>query len=67
VAETIQVANEAPEMAEIIINLLRDPERARTLGLAGRRQVTAEYNWQEALDKLVRLVENPFESGFARI
>jgi polysaccharide biosynthesis protein PslH len=66
VVETIQIANEAPEMAEVIINLLRDPERARTLGLAGRRQVTAEYNWQEALDKLVRLVENPFDSDVAR-
>lgn len=67
VVDTIQIANNAAEMAEVIINLLREPARARSLGLAGRRQVTVEYNWNGALDKLIRLVENPFDSGFARI
>jgi polysaccharide biosynthesis protein PslH len=59
-ANAVQIANDAPDMAEKIVQLLRDPSACRALGAASRQQVTADYNWENALNKLIRLVENPF-------
>jgi len=60
VAGAVSIANEATEMAEKIVHLLMDQEFARRTGVAGRQQVMLEYNWTQALEKLLRLVENPF-------
>jgi sugar transferase (PEP-CTERM/EpsH1 system associated) len=67
VANAIQMANDATEMAEKIVQLLRDPSACRELGSASRQQVTTDYDWENALDKLVGLVENPFSVDIAPI
>ncbi|MCG8347246.1 MAG: glycosyltransferase family 4 protein [Chloroflexales bacterium] len=41
--------------ADAIIQLLRDPERCRTMGVDGRRRVEYEYNWEQESNKLLDL------------
>jgi sugar transferase (PEP-CTERM/EpsH1 system associated) len=59
VAEIVEKASSAKELAEKIVCLLRDPELARHHGLEGRRRVAAEYSWERSLDRLLRLIEAP--------
>jgi sugar transferase (PEP-CTERM/EpsH1 system associated) len=66
-ANTVQIANDAPDMAEKIVQLLRDPSARRALGAASRQQVTADYSWENALNKLIRLVENPFSHDISSL
>jgi sugar transferase (PEP-CTERM/EpsH1 system associated) len=66
-ANAIQIANDATEMAEKIVQLLRDPSACRALGSAGRQQVTADYDWENALGKLVGLVENPYSDDIVEL
>ncbi len=42
---------EAEPLAETLLSLLRDPDRAAALGEAGRRTVAAEYNWDIAAER----------------
>jgi len=42
-----------------VVRLLGDPHFARQKGADGRRRVAAEYNWEQCLDRLLQLVENP--------
>ena len=60
VAEAVSIANDATEMAEKIVHLLTDREFARRAAIVGRKQVIVEYDWTQVLEKLLRLVENPF-------
>ena len=41
----------------MIRGLLREPERARQLGDAGRRYVEENYDWEVALSPLDEIVE----------
>jgi glycosyltransferase involved in cell wall biosynthesis len=40
-------ADGAAEFARAVVSLVRDPDRRRTLGTAGRRLVEARYSWAE--------------------
>jgi sugar transferase (PEP-CTERM/EpsH1 system associated) len=57
VAALIEKGDCAEELAAKILRLLRDPQLARRIGTEGRRRVTADYNWEQALDQLCRLLE----------
>jgi glycosyltransferase involved in cell wall biosynthesis len=41
----LHVANEPRAIAGAILALLRDPDRARQMGAAGRERVEREYSW----------------------
>ena len=43
-------ANTPPAMANAILSLLRDPQRARRLAIAGRQKVVAEFSLERTLD-----------------
>jgi glycosyltransferase involved in cell wall biosynthesis len=58
-AGAVAIADSPDKMAETIVGLLQDFELARNRGLEGRRQVAAEYSWNESLDRLLQLVEDP--------
>jgi len=60
VAGAIQTAESAEELAAAVVTLLGDPELARRKGMEGRRRVIEEHNWEEALDRLLQLLENPW-------
>jgi sugar transferase (PEP-CTERM/EpsH1 system associated) len=57
VAAVIETGDGAEAMAAKIVRLLGDPQLARELGMESRRRVTADYNWEESLDQLCRLLE----------
>jgi sugar transferase (PEP-CTERM/EpsH1 system associated) len=59
VAGLIETADTAEELAAKVIRLLRDPELAQRTGLNGRRSVTTAYDWDQSLDELLQLLENP--------
>jgi len=42
----ILIADTAPDFAQAVIQLLKDPSLAEDLGRAGRQSVLAKYNWQ---------------------
>lgn len=47
----------APALADAMLSLLRDPERARQMGLAGRRKVEQAFNLAGIIDKYEELYE----------
>jgi sugar transferase (PEP-CTERM/EpsH1 system associated) len=47
--EHLLVADDPPEFAAAVIQLLRDPEHAARLAAAGRRLVEERYDWRTAL------------------
>jgi sugar transferase (PEP-CTERM/EpsH1 system associated) len=59
VADIIETGESAEEMARKIVFLLRDLRLARRVGLEGRCQVAADYNWGHILGSFLRLIENP--------
>jgi glycosyltransferase involved in cell wall biosynthesis len=50
-------ANTPPAMANAILSLLRDPQRAHRLALAGREKVVAEFSLERMLDSHQALYE----------
>ena len=38
-----------------VLELVRDPERARAMGLAGRKAVRARFSWESQARRLVEL------------
>jgi glycosyltransferase involved in cell wall biosynthesis len=50
-------ANAPAEMTAAILSLLRDPERARRLAVAGRHKVVAEFSLERMLDRHQALYE----------
>ena len=44
--------------AEVVNELLSDPDRSRTMGLAGRRRAVSEYGWNAIAARTVRLYES---------
>jgi len=63
VAEIVEIADSPEELGAKIIRFLRDPKLARDSGAEGRRRVAAEYNWDRNLDRLLQLIENPFDKN----
>ena len=59
VAELVETGSTAEELAAKTLRLLNDPEWARRKGLEGRSRVAADYDWQRALDALLRIFEGP--------
>lgn len=59
VAEMVDFGDTPQELATKVVNLLRDPERRRRVGLEGRARVGAEYDWGRSLDRLLSLLEEP--------
>lgn len=59
VRSIVETGQNAAEIAEKIVQLLRDPELAHRKGIDGRRQVTADYNWDRLLNQMLQLIENP--------
>jgi sugar transferase (PEP-CTERM/EpsH1 system associated) len=59
VADMVDTGDTAEEMASKIVRLLRDLDLARRKGVEGRRRVAAEYKWEQSLDRLLQLLENP--------
>ncbi len=47
---------DAAGVAAATLALLRDPERARQMGLAGRRRVEAEFTWEGKAQQLAQLI-----------
>jgi phosphatidyl-myo-inositol dimannoside synthase len=45
-----------PAVAQTVAELLGDPERARTMGTAGRRRVELEYTRPSSAQKLTEII-----------
>jgi len=58
---------DAPALAQAIIGLLRDPERTRQMGTAGRERVEREYGANVVVRKLERLYESLIDSNSSRL
>ncbi|MGC2331280.1 MAG: glycosyltransferase family 4 protein [Candidatus Acidiferrales bacterium] len=52
------VVRDLSEMANAITELLRDPDRRKSLGEAGRAQVVARHDWDRIADQYEQLYEN---------
>jgi len=59
IAEVVESADTPSEMAEKIVLLLLASDRASSKGSEGRRLVADNYRWEDALDRLLQLVEAP--------
>jgi starch synthase len=46
------------ELADAVNQLLRDPERARTMGVAGRERAVTEFGWDAAARKTIAIYES---------
>ncbi len=57
------VADDADGQAEAICNLLRTPDRARELGLAGRQFVQENYDWEVCLQPLDEILTRITREG----
>ena len=66
VAEMVDTGDTADEMASKIVLLLRDFDLARRKGVEGRRRVGEEYRWENSLDQLLQLLENPADRESSR-
>lgn len=49
--------NDPADCAKAVVGLLRDPERARAMGEAGRRRVETELGWERFAEKLLHAVD----------
>jgi glycosyltransferase involved in cell wall biosynthesis len=49
--------------ARAIRELLDQPERARAMGLAGRRRVLERHSWRKSAEKLLALYERLLAAG----
>jgi polysaccharide biosynthesis protein PslH len=66
-SSALDLADQAGEMAEKIVRLLRDSQLARSRGIEGRRKVAAEYDWNRSLDRLLQVIEDPAGVGVSRV
>jgi glycosyltransferase involved in cell wall biosynthesis len=56
VGQGVVVADEAPEMARALAELLADPGAAGELGYLGHRAVAAAHTWEESLASMVEVI-----------
>lgn len=66
VAGAVDTGNSPEELAAHVVRLLSDGQLARRKGMEGRERVAAEYNWDQALDGLLQLIEAPASAGTVR-
>ena len=45
------------ELADMIIQVLLDPSKAKTIGLQGRKWVEAHFTWRQAAEKIIDIYE----------
>jgi len=57
-----RLADDAESFARAAVELLRDPDQRRHMGMAGRRAVIEHYDWSRNLARIDRC----FDSGFDR-
>lgn len=55
--DMVAFAEEAPQFAEAVVALLRDPARRRRMGEAGRRFVADHYGWDRIVPRMRRVYE----------
>jgi phosphatidylinositol alpha-1,6-mannosyltransferase len=58
--------NDLADCAEAIVALLKDPERARRMGEAGRKRVLERFRWERVLGEARRVFEEAVEGGSGR-
>lgn len=51
------VADQPEVFAQAVIELLKNPEKRRALGTAGRALVESEYSWERCGDRLLHILE----------
>jgi phosphatidyl-myo-inositol dimannoside synthase len=51
-------AEDPAELASALVQLLRDPARARAMGRAGRRWVTETWTWPASVRSLARVLSD---------
>ena len=51
------------EISEAIKDLITDEEKARTMGINGRKLAIDKYNWREEEKKLIRLYSDILSDG----
>jgi sugar transferase (PEP-CTERM/EpsH1 system associated) len=59
VADMVDTGDTAEEMAAKVVRLLQDVQLAHRKGMESRHRVAAEYRWEQSLDRLLQLLENP--------
>jgi glycosyltransferase involved in cell wall biosynthesis len=64
--EALLVADSAQEFADSVLALLRDPDRRRQLGQAGRQFVEAQYSWPSIISRLETVYHELMEESFCR-
>jgi glycosyltransferase involved in cell wall biosynthesis len=57
------IGNDAKEIAECIIRILRRPQERTRLSIEGRRFVMAHHSWSTSVDKLEELCFTAYMSG----
>jgi polysaccharide biosynthesis protein PslH len=60
VAGIVEIGDDAEALADKVIALLREPERARSIGQESRRRVAADYSLELSLEMLYSVIENPW-------
>jgi sugar transferase (PEP-CTERM/EpsH1 system associated) len=63
VADLVSTGESAEGLASRVVVLLRDSHLAQLRGLDGRRKVTEDYSWDNALGRLLQLLEDPKSVG----
>jgi glycosyltransferase involved in cell wall biosynthesis len=61
--EQILLCDDADAMAEAVAGLLRDPQRARALGRAGREYVLANWTWEALFERQESVLEEIARTG----
>jgi sugar transferase (PEP-CTERM/EpsH1 system associated) len=59
VADVVEIGSTPEELAQRIAKLLTNPRAATERGVECRRRVEASYTWDEALRRLLQLIEEP--------
>jgi sugar transferase (PEP-CTERM/EpsH1 system associated) len=59
VADMVDTGDTGEEMAAKVVRLLQDVRLANRKGMEGRHRVAGEYRWEQSLDQLLQLLENP--------
>lgn len=65
--EHLMCAESPSEWIEACVGLIRDPDRARRMGVAARRLVIERYNWEAQFRRLGRLLGDVSESDLADV
>lgn len=65
VAGMVEIGDDTETLAEKVSALLRDPERARSIGQESRHRVAADYSWERSLAMLCSVIENPWRQSAA--